>query len=129
MVECMCRQEVNICDHTQTPLRISFAGGGTDFKGFYEQESGAVVSTAIDKYIYVIVKERFDERIRVGYSRTEMVASIEEIQHELVREAMRMVGISKRHRGRDHGRYPIRGLRIGFIEHGDGRALERSPYV
>jgi D-glycero-alpha-D-manno-heptose-7-phosphate kinase len=80
---------------TQTPLRISFAGGGTDFKGFYERETGAVVSTAIDKYIYVIVKERFDDLIRVGYTRTEMVESVSDIQHELVREAMRMVGIDK----------------------------------
>lgn len=80
---------------TQTPLRISFAGGGTDFKGFYDQEYGAVVSTAIDKYIYVIVKERFDNLIRVGYTRTEMVEKVDDIQHELVREALRMVGIDK----------------------------------
>ncbi|MCE5322980.1 GHMP kinase [bacterium] len=79
---------------TQTPLRISFAGGGTDFKGFYDKEYGSVVSTAIDKYIYVIVKERFDGLIRVGYTRTEMVDNIKEIQHELVREAMKMVGIA-----------------------------------
>lgn len=79
---------------TQTPLRISFAGGGTDFKGFYDKEYGSVVSTAIDKYIYVIVKERFDDLIRVGYTRTEMVGKVSEIQHELVREAMNMVGVS-----------------------------------
>ncbi len=81
---------------TQTPLRISFAGGGTDFKGFYDRDYGAVVSTAIDKYIYVVVKERFDEKIRIGYTRTEMVEKVDDIQHELAREAMRMVGI-------DHG--------------------------
>jgi D-glycero-alpha-D-manno-heptose-7-phosphate kinase len=80
---------------TQTPLRISFAGGGTDFAGFYCQEEGCVVSTAIDKYIYVIVKERFDEKIRVGYSQTEMVDSIDEIEHELVRECLRKVGVTK----------------------------------
>jgi len=78
---------------TQTPLRISFAGGGTDFVDFYSKESGCVVSSAIDKYVFVIVKERFDEKIRVGYSRTEMVDSIDEIEHELVRESLRMVGI------------------------------------
>lgn len=78
---------------TQTPLRISFAGGGTDFKGFYEEGYGSVVSMAIDKYIYVIVKERFDNLIRVGYTRTEMVDSVDHIHHELVREAMRVVGI------------------------------------
>lgn len=78
---------------TQTPLRISFAGGGTDFKGFYDCSYGSVVSTAIDKYIYVIVKERFDDKIRIGYTKTEMVDSVDDIEHELIREAMRMVGI------------------------------------
>ncbi|MCL6629858.1 MAG: GHMP kinase, partial [Armatimonadetes bacterium] len=78
---------------TQTPLRISFAGGGTDFADFYEAEGGCVLSTAIDKYIYVIIKERFDDKTRIGYSRTEMVDSIEEIEHELVRECLRLTGI------------------------------------
>lgn len=80
---------------TQTPLRISFAGGGTDFAGFYAKDEGCVVSTAIDKYIYVIVKERFDDMIRVGYSRTEMVSNVDDIEHELVRECLRKVGIEK----------------------------------
>lgn len=79
---------------TQTPLRISFAGGGTDFRGFYEKDYGSVVSTAIDKYIFVVVKERFDDRIRIGYTRTEMVDRVDDIEHELAREAMRMVGIT-----------------------------------
>lgn len=80
---------------TQTPLRISFAGGGTDFKDFYKRDHGSVVSTAIDKYIYVIIKERFDDLIRVGYTQTEMVESVSEIHHELVRESMRLVGVEK----------------------------------
>jgi len=79
---------------TQTPLRISFAGGGTDFRGYYEKEGGAVLSSAIDKYIYVVIKERFDEKIRVGYTRTEMVGQVDEIEHELVRESMRLTGIT-----------------------------------
>jgi D-glycero-alpha-D-manno-heptose-7-phosphate kinase len=78
---------------SQTPLRISFAGGGTDFPSYYEKASGAVISSAIDKYIYVIIKERFDNKIRIGYTRTEMVDAIEEIDHELVRECMRLTGI------------------------------------
>ncbi len=80
---------------TQTPLRISFAGGGTDFKGYYEKSGGRVLSTAIDKYIYVIVKERFDQKIRVGYSRTEMVDDVAHIEHELAREAMRKTGVTQ----------------------------------
>ena len=73
---------------TQTPLRISFFGGGTDFKEFYEKEEGFVVSTAIDKYIFVIVKERFDDFIYVNYSKKERVETPEQIEHDLVREAM-----------------------------------------
>lgn len=80
---------------TQTPLRISFAGGGTDFKGYYDNDYGAVVSTAIDKFIFVVLKERFDDKIRMGYTRTEMVDRVDDIQHELAREAMRMVGITR----------------------------------
>jgi D-glycero-alpha-D-manno-heptose-7-phosphate kinase len=74
-------------------LRISFAGGGTDFAGFYERHGGAVISSAIDKFIYVIIKSRFDTKIRVGYTRTEMVDDIDEIEHELVRECLRLTGI------------------------------------
>jgi D-glycero-alpha-D-manno-heptose-7-phosphate kinase len=80
---------------TQTPLRISFFGGGTDFREYFEQEGGLVLSTAIDKYIFVTIKERFDDKIRVGYTRTEFVDSVDEVEHELVREALRMTGIRK----------------------------------
>ncbi|MCB0085940.1 MAG: GHMP kinase, partial [Caldilineaceae bacterium] len=80
---------------TKTPLRISFLGGGTDFRGFFHQEDGWVLSSAIDKFIYVVVKERFDSKIRVGYTRTEMVDHVDEVQHELVREALRKTGITQ----------------------------------
>ena len=79
----------------QTPLRVSLFGGGTDFPAFYLAEGGCVVTTAIDKYIFVVIKARFDQKLRIGYSRTEMVDSVEEIQHELIREALRKVGISQ----------------------------------
>jgi D-glycero-alpha-D-manno-heptose-7-phosphate kinase len=80
---------------TQTPIRISFVGGGTDFRDFFSREGGCVLSSAIDKYIFVIIKERFDDKIRVGYTKTEMVDSIDEVEHELVREALRKTGITK----------------------------------
>lgn len=80
---------------TKTPLRISFLGGGTDFRGFFHNEEGWVLSSAIDKFIYVIIKERFDSKIRVGYTKTEMVDTIDEIQHELVRECLRKTGITQ----------------------------------
>ena len=81
---------------TQTPLRISFFGGGTDFKDYYRlNKGGAVLSTAIDKCIYVIIKKRFDDKIYINYSRKEIIDSVDEIRHDLVREAMRKTGIDK----------------------------------
>lgn len=78
---------------SQTPLRVSLFGGGTDFHGFYSRHSGAVLSLAIDKYIYVIVKERFDTKIYINYSHKEIVDHPNEIKHDLIREALIMVGI------------------------------------
>jgi D-glycero-alpha-D-manno-heptose-7-phosphate kinase len=80
---------------SQTPLRISFVGGGTDLKSFYHHEDGMVLSSAIDKYVYVIVKERFDDKIYINYSIKEIVDDISEIKHQLVREAMKKVGIER----------------------------------
>jgi D-glycero-alpha-D-manno-heptose-7-phosphate kinase len=77
----------------QTPLRISFFGGGTDFPSYYRMEGGCVLSSAINKYIFVTIKERFDQKLRIGYTQTEMVDNVDEIQHELIREAFRKTGI------------------------------------
>lgn len=79
----------------ETPLRLSFLGGGTDFDDFYLAHGGAVLSTTINKCVYVIVTERFDDMIYVNYSQKEIVASVDELEHELVREAMRMTGVDK----------------------------------
>lgn len=80
---------------TQTPLRISLLGGGTDFPAFFRQEEGWVLTTAIDKYIFVTIKKRFDRKLRVGYSQTELVDHIDELHHELVRECLRKTGITQ----------------------------------
>jgi D-glycero-alpha-D-manno-heptose-7-phosphate kinase len=80
---------------TQTPLRISFAGGGTDLPDFYEKHGGAVCSSAIDKFVYCIAKERFDDKIYVNWSKKEIVDTVDQIEHELVREALRKVGVTK----------------------------------
>lgn len=79
---------------TQTPLRVSLAGGGTDLKAFYDIESGRTISLAIDKYIFVIVSQRFDAKIYVNYTKKEIVDHVDDVQHELVREAMRTTGLS-----------------------------------
>lgn len=78
---------------SQTPLRISLSGGGTDFYDYYIRHQGFVVSTAIDKYIFVVVKERFDDLIYVSYTKKEIVGNIDQIQHDLVREAARKSGM------------------------------------
>jgi D-glycero-alpha-D-manno-heptose-7-phosphate kinase len=80
---------------TQTPLRIGLLGGGTDLPGYYREHGGRVLNCAIDKYIYVIVKQRFDDQIYVNYSQKEIVSRVEDIEHELVRETMRMTGVTK----------------------------------
>lgn len=79
---------------SQTPLRVSLAGGGTDLPSYCEKSEGRVLSLAIDKYIHVIVQERFDDQIHVNYARRkEVVSSVSEVQHPLAREAMRLAGM------------------------------------
>ena len=79
----------------ETPLRLSFNGGGTDFEDFYKNSEGAVLSSTIDKSIYIIVKERFDDRIYLNWSKKEIVDRVDGIEHELIREAMRFTGVKK----------------------------------
>jgi D-glycero-alpha-D-manno-heptose-7-phosphate kinase len=79
---------------TQTPLRIGLLGGGTDLPDYYREHGGRVLNCAIDKYIYVIVKQRFDDDIYVNYSKKEIVSRVEDLEHELVREAMWMTGVT-----------------------------------
>jgi len=81
---------------TLTPQRISFVGGGTDLPSFYERHEGAVISSAIDKYIYVTVKRHsplFQEAYRLSYSRTEHVQSLEDIENDVARECLRLVQV------------------------------------
>jgi D-glycero-alpha-D-manno-heptose-7-phosphate kinase len=80
---------------TQTPLRIGLLGGGTDLPEYYIEHGGRVLNAALDKYIYVVVKQRFDDDIYINYSRKEIVSKVEDLQHELVREAMLMSGVTK----------------------------------
>jgi len=78
---------------TQTPLRVSLAGGGTDFPDYFRRSGTAFISTAIDKYVFVIIKERFDDLIVLNYSDREIVKTVDGIKHDLIREAMRITGI------------------------------------
>jgi D-glycero-alpha-D-manno-heptose-7-phosphate kinase len=81
---------------TRTPLRVSFAGGGTDLADFYERDYGAVFSIAINQYTYVTVKRHSElnqEPIRINYSRTELVDNIDQIQNNIARECLRLLKI------------------------------------
>jgi D-glycero-alpha-D-manno-heptose-7-phosphate kinase len=78
---------------SQTPLRVSFLGGGSDLPSYYRRNGGAVLSTAIDQSVYVTVSRKFDNALRVSYSRTEEVAHASQIEHPLVREALALLGI------------------------------------
>jgi D-glycero-alpha-D-manno-heptose-7-phosphate kinase len=73
---------------------MSFVGGGSDLPVFYRKCGGAVVSTAINKFVYVTVNKKFDDQIRVSYSKTEEARSVEKIKHPLVREAMKLLGVA-----------------------------------
>jgi len=79
---------------SRTPFRVSFAGGGTDLREFYDKEYGAVLSAAINKYIYITVNSLsrfYDHKIIVKYSQTELVKDVEEIKHPVVRAALKML--------------------------------------
>jgi D-glycero-alpha-D-manno-heptose-7-phosphate kinase len=81
---------------TRTPLRVSFAGGGTDIADFYERDYGAVLSTTIANYIYVTVKPHsplFNESVRVNYSKSEEVNRVDEIENNIARESLRFMEI------------------------------------
>jgi len=80
---------------SRTPLRISFAGGGTDLPAFYRKEPGCVVSSTIDKYVYIAVNRKFDGKVRASYSVTEIVEEARELRHELIRNALELVGLTR----------------------------------
>jgi len=77
---------VGIMIITKTPFRVSFAGGGTDLREFYSKEEGAVLSTTIDKYMYIAMHRYFEKKIMLKYSKTEIVDFPEQIEHKLIRE-------------------------------------------
>ncbi len=81
----------------KTPLRVSFAGGGTDFAGYYSESplGGAVVSMAIARYIYILVKGRYDQQLCLSYRKKEYADQLDDLQHALIREALRRTGVTQ----------------------------------
>jgi D-glycero-alpha-D-manno-heptose-7-phosphate kinase len=80
---------------SKTPLRLSLGGGGTDLPHFYQKHGAHLITTAIQKYVYVFAKRWFENGIRISYSKTELVSSVEEIQHPIVRQVLTMFGPRK----------------------------------
>lgn len=78
---------------SRTPLRISFFGGGTDLESFWANEEGLTISTTIDKYLYVIVKQRTDHKICLKYSEVELVDSVNSVKHEIIKEVLKFLNI------------------------------------
>lgn len=78
---------------TKTPFRLSFVGGGSDIPSYYREYGGAVLSTSIDKFVYLTLNKRFDHSIRVSYSQTEEVETVDQIQHRLVKAVLTKLGI------------------------------------
>jgi len=100
---------------SRTPLRVSFCGGGTDIPSFYENDTdgGRVTSFSLARYIYVTVNKRFDDSVRVSYSQTEIVDDFEDLKHELVREAMRLTGVTSGVEITTIAEIPSRGTGLG----------------
>lgn len=81
---------------TRSPLRISLGGGGTDLPSYYREHGGFLIAAAIDKYVYINVHQRFVQNFLLKYAHMEEAASIDEIKHPIIREALRLVGIQQR---------------------------------
>src|SRR5580765_3375260 len=82
---------------TRSPLRISLGGGGTDLPSYYREHSGFVIAAAIDKYVYITLHQTFVEELILKYSSMERVTSVDEVQHPLIREALRLAGVGAPH--------------------------------
>ncbi|HUJ42448.1 MAG TPA: galactokinase [Opitutaceae bacterium] len=82
---------------TRSPLRISLGGGGTDLPSYYREHGGFLIAAAIDKYVYITLHQTFAQEIIVKYSKLERVTAIDEIEHPIVREALRSVGVRDPH--------------------------------
>lgn len=82
---------------TRSPLRISLGGGGTDLPSYYKEHTGFLIAAAIDKYVYITLHHTFVEELIIKYSKMERVASVEEVQHPIIREALKLVGIDAPH--------------------------------
>ena len=78
---------------TRSPLRVSLGGGGTDLPSYYREHSGFVLAAAIDKHVYITLHQTFVEELIIKYSKMERVKSVDEVQHPLIRETLRLTKV------------------------------------
>src|SRR5882757_3388996 len=78
---------------TRSPLRISLGGGGTDLPSYYQEHTGFLVAAAIDKYVYLTLHQTFVKELIVKYSKLERVTSVDQLEHPIIREAMKALQI------------------------------------
>src|SRR5262247_2092177 len=78
---------------TRSPLRISLGGGGTDLPSYYRKHGGFLIAAAIDRYVYITLHQTFVPDLIVKYSKLERVASAAEVQHPIIREALRLLDV------------------------------------
>ena len=115
---------------TRSPLRITLGGGGTDLPSYYREHGGFLIAAAIDKYVYVTVMRPFVPGIFLKYSQLEHVTQVDEVQHPIIREALRMVGVAHaadrdHHAGRHSGRHRPRLVRQ--LHHRAAEGAVRAP--
>lgn len=80
---------------TRTPCRIPLGGGGTDLPSYASRYGGFLVTAAVNRYVYIVLNRRFEDSIRVSYSKTEIVEHADELQHPIARESLRLLGIDR----------------------------------
>src|SRR5882757_3519731 len=82
---------------TRSPLRVSLGGGGTDLPSYYQEHGGFLVAAAIDKYVYITKHRTFQQEIIIKYSKLERVTDVGQIEHPIVREALKLAGVTEPH--------------------------------
>src|ERR1700739_1168382 len=82
---------------TRSPLRISLGGGGTDLPSYYEEHSGFLIAAAIDKYVYITLHRTFVQELIIKYSKLERVKLVDQIEHPIIREALKLVNVKQPH--------------------------------
>ncbi|MBM4394166.1 MAG: sugar kinase [Deltaproteobacteria bacterium] len=80
---------------SRAPVRLSMGGGGTDLPSYYRRHGGFLMAAAIDRYVHVAANRRFNREIRLAYSKTEIVSSVDEIEHPIFREGLRLTGVTE----------------------------------